>query len=153
MIMKKSAFFLSLLLLFSFGFVACEKDGDTQIIDPNVPTGTFTVARSGDFVPQNSTPTSGMASVGMDSDGDTFLRFNSGFTTELGTGTVTVYLSTSDTYMADPANGNPNLQLVGIVSQNGENFFKLSGPVAAKFTHVIIWCGSANIPFGYAPLQ
>lgn len=151
--MKKQSFFFSLLLLLGLSFTACEEDGDTQIIDSSQPIGTFTADISGDFVAQNGTPTSGMAALGMDEDGNNFLRFNSNFTTELGTGTVTVYLSTSQDFMADPGNGNPDLMLIGAVSQNGENFFKLGSSVADKFTHVILWCGSANIPFGYAPLQ
>lgn len=151
--MKTQSLFFSLLLLMSLSFVACEKDGDTQLIDSSMPVGAFMVERSGDFVAQNGTPTTGMAALGMDDDNATFLRFNNAFTTELGTGTVSVYLSTSENFVADPGNGNPDLRLIGAVSQNGENFFKVSESVAAQFSHVILWCGSANIPFGYAALQ
>ena len=73
--------------------------------------------------------------------------------TELGTGTATVYLSTSATYKADPGKGNPDLKLLGIVAKNGEQYFKLSAAPESKFTHVIIWCGSASIPFGNTPLN
>jgi hypothetical protein len=151
--MKKQALFFSLLLLLSLNFVACEKDGDTRIIDSSLPVGTFSVERSGDFVAQNGTPTDGMAAIGIDEDNNTFLRFNDAFTTELGTGTVSVYLSTSEEFVADPGNGNPDLRLIGAVGQNGENYFRISDSVASQFSHVILWCGSANIPFGYAPLQ
>lgn len=154
MIMKKSAFFLLIFAMLATGFVACDEDNTTtEIIDASVPTGTLTVSRSGDFVAQNGTPTAGAAALGTDEDGDIFLRFSDGFATELATGTVSVYLSTSDTFTPDPANGNPDLRVVGAVSQNGDNFFKLEQMVESKFTHVILWCGSANIPFGYAPLQ
>ncbi|MCB0644642.1 MAG: DM13 domain-containing protein, partial [Phaeodactylibacter sp.] len=135
-------------------FIACEKeDPQPEIIDSSLPTGTLTVARSGDFTAQNSTPTAGTAALGTDDDGETFLRFNNGFMTELGTGTVSVYLSTSENFVADPMNGNPDLRVVGAVSKNGDNYFKLDGAVDSKFTHVILWCGSANIPFGYALMQ
>jgi hypothetical protein len=56
-------------------------------------------------------------------------------------------------YIADPASGNPDLRLVGICQMNGENFFKLDPTVGSEFTHVILWCGSANVPFGYAELN
>lgn len=151
--MKNQALFFSFLLLMSLSFVACENDGDTQTIDSSLPVGTFNADRSGDFVAQNGTPTSGMAAIGMDENNNTFLQFNSAFTTELGTGTVSVYLSTSENFVADPGNGNPDLRLIGAVSQNGENYFKVSSSVAGQFSHVILWCGSANIPFGYAALQ
>lgn len=153
MIMKTHAFFFSLLLLVSVSFVACEEDGDTQIIDSSQPAGAFTADRAGDFIAQNGTPTSGMAALGTDEDGNDFLRFGSDFTTELGTGTVTVYLSTSENFVADPGNGNPDLILVGAALQNGEIFFKLDRSVGNQFTHVILWCGSASIPFGYAELK
>jgi hypothetical protein len=153
MIMKRPVLFLMLLAILGTGFMACDNDTDTETIDSSLPTGMLTVSRTGDFVAENGTPTAGTAALGTDEDGDIFLRFNNGFTTELGTGTVSVYLSTSDTFMPDPANGNPDLRVIGVVSQNGDNYFKLDGMVDNKFTHVILWCGTANIPFGYAELQ
>lgn len=135
-------------------FTACESDSnDPEIIDPTQPVGTFTASRSGDFVAQNNTPTDGSAMLGTDDNGDQFLRFGTDFTTELATGTVSVFLSTSDTFTADPGNGNPDLMLVGVVRGNGEQFYKFDSAVNSKFTHVILWCGTASIPFGYAPLQ
>ncbi|MCB0546913.1 MAG: DM13 domain-containing protein [Phaeodactylibacter sp.] len=147
---------LTTLLLASFVLflASCNKEDEKiQIIDSSQPVGELTVLRSGTFVAQNGTPSAGAAALGTDEDGAYFLRFGSDFITELGTGTVTVYLSTSDTFMADPGNGNPDLRLAGIVDNNGESFFKLNGAIDAKFNYVILWCGSANIPFGYAQLQ
>ena len=148
---KKIALF-SLLIL---GFVACKDDDmpEPEIIDSSQPTGVFTVTRSGMFTAQNGTPTAGTAELGTDEDGEYFLRFGSNFMTELGTGTVSIYLSTSDTFMADPANGNPDLRVAGAVSGNGEQYIKFSSAVDSKFTHVILWCGTANIPFGNAALN
>ncbi|HMQ47113.1 MAG TPA: DM13 domain-containing protein [Saprospiraceae bacterium] len=151
--MKSMTWLLSAVLFLSIGFSACTEDEAPQIIDPTVPTGTFVVQRSGSFTAQNGTPTAGSAALGVDDDNETFLRFADGFVTELATGTVTVYLSTSENFVADPGNGNPDLKLVGVVAENGENFFRISSTVDSKYTHVILWCGSANIPFGYAPLQ
>jgi hypothetical protein len=131
---------------------ACSDD-DVLTIDSAKPEGTFTIARDGSFMEQNSTGSMGTAALGSDSQGTEFLKFESDFNTNLATGTVTVYLSTSMTYMADPGNGNPDLLLVGIVNKSGENYFKIDPAAPSKFTHVILWCGSANIPFGYAELN
>ena len=82
-----------------------------------------------------------------------WVKLGSDFKTELGTGTATLYLSTSATYKASPGTGNPDLKLVGIVSKNGEQYFKLGAAPDAKFSYVIVWCGSASIPFGNAMLK
>jgi hypothetical protein len=142
------AFAIALLLLF-----ACNDESEEVIIDSSLPQGQFSAQRSGNFMEQNSTGSTGMAEVGTDEDNTSFLRFGNSFSTNFATGTVTVYLSTSMTFTPDPGNGNPDLRLVGPVSKAGENFFKLDPAPAAKFTHVILWCGSANVPFGYAALQ
>lgn len=144
---------LTLLAFLFLAFTACNNDDDPEIIDSSVLTGQFTVANSGTFVAENGTPTAGTVEVGTDEDGETFLRFGSNFTTELGTGTVSIYLSTSQTFTPDPANGNPNLRVVGSVGNNGEQYIKLNSAVDSKFTHIILWCGTANIPFGYAALN
>lgn len=111
---------LVLLLTSSFVlFTACDNDDDSvEIIDSSRPTGELVVSRSGDFVAQNGTPTQGNAALGTDEDETNFLRFSNDFMTELGTGTVSIYLSTSDTFMPDPGNGNPDLMVVGAVSGN-----------------------------------
>jgi len=128
-------------------------DESVVTVDTSKPDGAFTIAKDGAFVEQNATGSKGTASLGTDSKGTEFLKFSSDFNTNLGTGTVTVYLSTSMTYMADPANGNPDLLLVGIVNKAGETYFKIDPAAPSKFTHVILWCGSASIPFGYAELN
>ena len=130
----------------------CSND-ETITIDSSKPDGTFTSTKSGMFVEQNSTGSMGTVELGTDSKNIQFVKFDSDFTTNLATGTVTVYLSTSMTYTADPGNGNPDLKLVGIVTKAGENYFKVDPAAPAKFTHAILWCGSANIPFGYAELN
>ena len=35
----------------------------------------------------------------------------------------------------------------------GETFIKLGSAIPANFTHVILWCGTASIPFGNARLN
>ena len=151
-----SALLAFALLATSVAFTACDDDDDeatTITIDSSQPQGDFTVSRSGDFVAENGTPTMGTASLGTDSDGTNFLQFSDDFTTQLATGTVTVYLSTSETFTPDPMNGNPDLELVGSIRDNGEQNFRLESAPASTFTHVILWCASANIPFGNAELN
>lgn len=144
-----------ILFYFAFlGLVACSDDKDPVIQDPTKPTGAFNVLRMGNFVDQNGAGSTGTASLGIDAQNQEFLEFGSSFNTALATGTVTVYLSTSATFMADPANGNPNLLALGVVRTAGTNYFPIpSGTSTAKYTHVLLWCGSVGIPFGNAPLN
>lgn len=133
-------------------FTACQEP-DPIIIDTSMPQGTFVSQRSGSIVEQNGTGSKGTAELGTDGENVQFLHFGSDFETNIATGTVTVYLSTSKDYVADPGNGNPDLLLVGGIKSNGESYFKIAPAAASKFTHVILWCGSASIPFGYAELK
>jgi len=136
------------------GLVSCSEDNAPITIDATKPNGALSIARSGSFVDQNGAGSTGTAGLGKDSQGKEFLQFNQAFNTALATGTVTVFLSTSATFMADPANGNPNLLALGPVRTAGENFFVIpAGSATAKYTHVILWCGSVGVPFGNARLQ
>ncbi len=137
----------------AFTITSCSKDAETITVDSSKPDGAFTVSKSGTFVAQNSTPTVGMAQLGTDSKGVQFLKFSSNFTTQFATGTVSVYLSTSMNFVASPGTGNPDLKLIGPVQKAGENFFKIAPSADAKFTHVILWCGTASIPFGNAEIK
>lgn len=156
--MKKGILLLSKVALLSLFILAtsCSNDDTETIIetvDSSLPNGTLVVSRSGTFVAESGTPTRGTAELGTDNDRVSFIRFTNNFTTELGTGTVGVFLSTSSVYVANPANGNPDLMLIGNVNSNGEKFIRLSAAPDAKYTHVILWCATANIPFGNAELR
>ena len=151
--MKLKVLIFTLLCVISASFFsACTKE-KVVIVDPTQPQGTFTAAKSGTFVAQNATGSTGAAQLGTDEKGTHFLKFGSDFSSNFATGTVTVYLSTSMTFTPDPGNGNPFLRLIGPVSKAGEHYFLLDPAADPKFTHVILWCGSANVPFGYAQLQ
>lgn len=147
-------FLLSLALVISmFTFSSCDDDDTTLVtIDSSMPAN-FVADRMGSFTAENGTPTMGTAELGMDEDNRTFLRLGSNFTTEQATGTVTVYLSTSAVFTASPGTGNPDLILVGGLNTNGAHTFEINRAVPANFTHVILWCATANIPFGNARLQ
>jgi len=152
--MKLSIYSFAIMFLsFALFTTSCGKDEETITVDSSQPNGTFTVERTGTFTAQSSTPTAGTAEYGKDTDGTYFIRLADNFTTELGTGTVSAYLSTSDTFTADPANGNPDLQLIGSTQRNGEQYFKLDGAISANFTHLILWCNTAGVPFGNSPLN
>lgn len=136
------------------GLVSCTDDPDPVTIDPTKPTGVLNVMRSGSFVDQNNSGSVGTAGIGTDTKGKEFLQFNQAFNTKFSTGTVTVFLSTSATFMASPSTGSPNLFPIGPVRAAGENFFAIpEGTSTAKYTHVILWCGAVGIPFGNAQLQ
>ena len=143
---------LALAFVLGAFLMACGED-ETITIDSSMPQGEFTVSESGSFMAQNDTGSKGMVQVGSDAEGTSFVKFGSDFETVLATGTVAVFLSTSNEAMFDPGNGNPDVALIGNVSSNGEQYFKLDAAPAAKFTHVILWCASAGIPFGYAEIQ
>jgi hypothetical protein len=137
--------------------VSCKKETETitetVTVDSSQPRGAFSVMKSGTLMEQNSTGTSGVVQLGTDEDGTQFLKLTNGFTSNFGTGTLVVYMSTSMNYVADPGNGNPDLKLIGNVSAGGDRYFKIAPAAGAQFDHVILWCASAGIPFGYAALN
>jgi hypothetical protein len=147
--MKKLIYLFAILAL---GITSCTKDAVTVTVDSSKPDGAFTKSKSGTFV-KDEAPTTGMAELGKDSKGVQFLKFGSDFTTNFGTGTVSIYFSTSNKYVADPGNSKGNLRLVGPALKAGETYFKLEPALDAKFTHVILWCGTANVQFANAPLN
>jgi hypothetical protein len=151
--MKRSILQISLILLaFAVITTSCSKDEEVTI-DSSLPSGTFTPDRSGSLTAESGTPTTGTVELGKDEDNANFLHFGSNFVTELGTGTVSIYMSTSAVFTASPGTGNPDLKLVGNISKNGDQYIKLSGAVSANFTHVILWCNTAGVPFGNARLN
>lgn len=139
-----------MLFALTLAFTACKKD---EVIDPTVPNGEFTVSKSGTFVDQNGAGSAGKIELGTDEDGTQFAKMGSDFKTNLATGTVVVYLSTSATYTADPMNGNPALRLIGYINANGEQYIRLDPAAESKFTHVLLYCASAGVQFGNAALN
>ena len=155
----KSGIISFALILFTFTLsmtlTSCgdEDMGTTVTIDSSKPSGSLDVKLSGTFVAQSNTPTQGDFEYGQDDNNVNFLRLDNNFVTEQATGTVTVYLSTSDTFTASPGTGNPDLKLIGAINSNGEQFFKLNSAIPSNFTHVILWCNTAGVPFGTGELN
>jgi hypothetical protein len=148
--MKTKAQFLMLAL--AFILFSCEEnmEGPATPDDNSAVSGPVEVLKTGSLTAQCSTNTVGMVSVVKDQKGKYFVRLSESFTTKFSTGTVTVYLSTGQTLNLNSAG---SFQLVSIVGKAGEQFFTLPGLPDPKFTHSIIWCGAAAIPFGFAPLN
>jgi hypothetical protein len=119
-------------------------------VDEVAVTGPVTVLKTGTLTAQSSTNTKGMVQVVTNAEGKYFVRLTEDFNTKFSTGTVTVYLSTSDRLQLSSSG---SFQLVSIVGKAGEHFFPLAQSPDSKFTHGIIWCGAAAIPFGFAPLN
>lgn len=142
----------TLLAAFTLSLVSCtEEDGSPDAPDDNAMVmGQVDVLRSGNLTAQSSTNTQGNVAIVKDKDGKHFVRLSENFTTKFSTGTVTVYLATSQTLNLESPS---SFQLVSIVGKPGEQFFSLSGLPDARFTHTIIWCGAAAIPFGFARLE
>jgi hypothetical protein len=146
----KSLHFAVVLMALAMVFTSCKKD---EIVDRTVPNGDFTVSKTGTFVDQNAAGSAGTAELGKDEDGVQFVKFGANFATNFATGTVVVYLSTSATYTASPGTGNPDLRLIGNTTKGGLQYFRLDPAADAKFTHIILYCASAGVQFGNAPLN
>ncbi|MEQ9168312.1 MAG: DM13 domain-containing protein [Fulvivirga sp.] len=151
---------LSIILLSAAFVMGCSDDDDPVVIDPTQPSGTFRASASGSFVDQSMAGTTGSVSIGTDSDGVQFLQYSSDFSTNLNTGTVSVYLTSSmvndaDEFaaLASPGTGNPDLKLVGPLSGTGMSFQKLNSAATANQKFVLLWCGSVGVPFGSAELN
>ena len=142
----------TILALLPIVFFSCgDNEGNPTAPDDNgAVMGTIEVIKSGTLTAQSSTNTKGTVSVVKDKDGKFFVQLSDTFTTKFSTGTVTVYLATSQTLALS---NSGSFQLVSIVGKPGEQFFSLPGQPDSKFTHAIIWCGAAAIPFGFAPLN
>ncbi|MDG1276085.1 MAG: hypothetical protein P8O16_02310 [Algoriphagus sp.] len=149
-LLKLSLSFVIMLFLSSCDSGSMKDADKMKPADQVEVTGPVTVLKTGTLTAQSSTNTKGMVQVVTNAEGKYFVRLTEDFTTKFSTGTVTVYLSTSDRLQLS-ASGS--FQLVSIVGKAGEHFFPLSSAPDGKFTHGIIWCGAAAIPFGFAPLN
>jgi hypothetical protein len=139
---------LAMLLLI---VVACHEEMGEAPIDNNVEVnGPLQVLKKGVLTSQSGTGTRGEIQIVKDKDGKYYLSLSENFTTKFSTGTVTVYLSTSASLRLSE---NGSFELVGLANMPGTHFYSLSGAPDDKFSHGIIWCGAAAIPFGNALLE
>lgn len=125
----------------------------TVTVDSSQPSGALTVVDlETEFTPESGKPTTGSASIVTDANGDYFVRLDEDFSTDFGTGTVSIFLAKSAEFQTT-GDGVGSQRVVGFVNSGGETFFKLEGAPAAAYTHVILWCGTVGIPFGNAQVQ
>ena len=146
--MKKNLLFIAFLSI--IGLTNCKEDAITPTTTPTTtdqPVGVFTAQRSGSLVAQSGTPTKGTVQLGTDTKGTSFLKLGSDFKSDYHTGTVTLDASKGATYAAS------TVQLISAVGKDGEQHFKMSAALSSDYTHLIVWCGSAKIPFGNAELK
>ncbi|MBN7818020.1 DcrB/PsbP domain-containing protein [Algoriphagus pacificus] len=142
---------ISSIFLLVFVLAACSNSSEDM--NPNIPDPTTEVKvtanvmaiKTGTLNSQSGTNTKGMIEIVSDDAGKYFLRLGKDFVSDFHTGTVTVYLSTTNKLKLSESG---SFQLVSVVNQNGEHFFNLPNLPDSKFTHGIIWCGAAGIPFG-----
>jgi hypothetical protein len=140
-----------ILLMMSIILLSCDNMPDETPMDDQVMvTGPLEVLRSGTLSNQSGAGTRGSVQLVKDQAGKYFISLSDNFTTKFSTGTVTVYLSTSASLRL---NESGSFQLLGSANRPGAHFYELQGNIDEKFTHTIIWCGAAAIPFGNALLE
>ncbi|EAZ80842.1 hypothetical protein [Algoriphagus machipongonensis] len=140
-------------ILFLFSCSSSTADMNPSLPAPETeinPVGTLAVIKEGMLMPQSGTNTKGMIEIVSDEEENYFLRLGNDFLSDFHTGTVTVYLSTSNQLNLS---ASESFQLVGVVNDAGEHFFNLSKLPESKFSDGIIWCGAAGIPFGYGSFE
>lgn len=156
--MKLSLNYLIVFSLIIFSS-ACNASGDADPKNPDDTSGTpdkvkvtgkVEVLKTGTFTSQSGSNTKGMIDLVSDEGGAFFIKLSNDFNSSFHTGTVTIYLSNSkDLKLSETS----SFQLVAVVDKPGEHFLKLPNFPNAKFSHGILWCGAAAIPFGFAQFQ
>ena len=144
--MKAIPFFLLIFTLSS-----CSKEATPpDPIDPTLPSGKFTAARSGVFQSQNGYSAAGLAELGTDDANTQWLHLAPNFTASLSTGAVVLYLSKNQNLSL---NASGSFMRVEAVKTPGEHYYKIDPAVGDDFVYAILWCSSAGVQFGNAPLQ
>ena len=147
--------------LLTVGMSACNKDDNnpTTQVTTDGPAGATTTLRTGTLTAENGTPTAGTVSTVRDVNGVEWLQLGQNFKSDFGTGTVTAYLAktganikTQRTKTDGSPNGLGNVQAVGFVQKNGQQYLKLSGS-PTPFSYVVMYCETVEINFGNAQLK
>jgi len=137
--------------IFLLAFTNCQKEEvvTPDPVNPSLPNGMFSPARSGTFQKQNGYNAVGTARLGSDLTNVQWLYFAPDFNTSLSTGAVTVYLSKNKGLSLGATD---TFRRVDLVKTAGEHYFKLDPSVGSEFKFVILWCASASVQFGNAEL-
>ncbi len=153
-IIKRTIKNMAVVAFVAFLFTACKKDDPTTKFTSD-PVGTQTSLKTGTLVNVDGPGTSGTLAIIEDADKNQFVKLNSDFKSGFATGTVVVYLAkTSESIKVQRDGGATatNVKAVGFVNSNGQHYLKLPSTYDG-YSFVVLYCETAEINFGYAPLQ
>ena len=123
---------------------------DTTRMDTTAMDTSTTILRKGAFQPQNNYVAEGTASLKRKADNSFKVVLDENFRTSFATGAVTMYLSKAQRLNLSDQSSFIRL---AVINTNGSHTFDIEGSVSDDFTHVVIWCAPARIPFGFAALE
>lgn len=115
----------------------------------------LTVLREGSISDQEGPATSGRVAVAEDPSGARFVVLREDFDSDFSTGTVEIFLASSEANLREQSAGNPGSvsPLLGRVNSDGAAVFEIpAGVDDTAFSHIIIWCATVEINFGAASL-
>ena len=151
--------FLLVCLLLGLTTACNNDDEEAQPQATDGPVGTVTTLQSGTLMAENGTPTMGTLAIVRDDNDDEFLSLNDDFRSDFATGTIVVYLAKTGaniksqrTNADGTPNGAGNVQAIGFVNKNGQQYLKLPS-AATGFSYVVFYCETVEINFGNALLR
>ncbi len=136
----------------------CKKDdpAPAQTVFNVGPVPPTTTLRTGTLTAENATPTAGSVSIVRDANNEEWISFGSNFTSTFATGTVAVYLAKSNARIGSqrtlPPPPVPNILSAGFVAVNGAQSIKIRAS-STGFSHVVLYCETAEINFGNAAMN
>ena len=140
--------------LLVYCLVAKANFGYAALANNNSPDNTYALTSSfkwtagGSITPGASPKTVGTAELGTDgTSGPQVLHLGKDFVSDFVTGDLTLFLSKTANYDA------AQVQLVSLVSKNGEAYYKVSPTVSAAYKYLIVYCAVAKAQFGAAELK
>lgn len=113
-------------------------------------SGETTTLRTGAILHQDGPATSGDVAILRDAAGSEFIQLKDNFTSDFGSGTVTVYLAKNNTNINDQPDSDK--VKIGLVNRNGMHVLAVPGTSAA-YQYVVLYCSTVRINFGAADLQ
>lgn len=145
---------LMFVLVMMIGVLSCKSDDPiTMASNSTTPPPSRTILKTGVFTGQNGYATSGGVDVVRDSSGAEFVVTKSDFRVSGGAGTITAWLT--DATGAGNLNSSSVKLQVGTINSGfaGVYAFPVQGAMASSYSHIVMFCQSARINFGNAPLQ
>lgn len=140
---------------FSILLSSCKKKDDPTptTVYTSGPVGDQTSLKTGSLVNVDGPGTSGTLAIVQDGNGDQFVKLNSDFMSGFSTGTVVVYLAkTNESIKVQRTAAASNVKAVGFVNSNGLHYLKLPSSFTG-YSNVVLYCETAEVNFGYAPLN